>query len=119
MIGHRSGLVPRLKLVVTTLVDVADIHSITVDKYTFTCFTAVGDTGCHYFQDNLSSLYFVNTKVLQYVLPLQFLFQYVVKCDASLEGMVRVQLTHVGEICFGLVFVQEKEKFHKLSLFLS
>jgi len=53
-------------MVVAILVHGTDIHSITVDRFTFTCFTAVDNTDCHSFQDNLSSLLFVNTKVLKY-----------------------------------------------------
>jgi hypothetical protein len=59
--GYRSGLVPRLTVVVTIFVHDIDIHGI--PGTTFTYFTAVDNTGCNSFQDNLSSFY-VNTKVL-------------------------------------------------------
>ena len=53
-------------MVVAILAHSIDIHGITVDGFTFACFTAVDNTGCHSFQDNLSSFFFVNTKVLKY-----------------------------------------------------
>jgi len=62
-------------MVVAILVHGTDIHSITVDRFTFTCFAAVDNTGgLHSFHDSLSSFFFVNTKVLKYIVPLQFLF---------------------------------------------
>jgi hypothetical protein len=73
LMGHRSGLVPRLTMVVAIRVHGLNIHGITVDGFNFACFTAVDNTGCHSFQDNLSSFFFINTEVLKYI-PLQFLF---------------------------------------------